>query len=209
MRQYVKFFESSMGLYTQDMAQHDTLKILNPNDRKHIFGKDQEYISQELGEKIGLQIWHKWHMPYGWSETQTYRIFFSNFYAYLDSRNGEFFKRCQDIVREMIKLNPEITEITDYNKFMPDIIHGMISRFNIHDIIFFIDFKRKGELPSATAMRDTEYRGLENNAERLLNKVFTSSNKNRPLRIGWVAAPVTLERIYNKLKELQKHKIRK
>lgn len=217
MRQYVSLFEVSASQYTQDMAL-DTARreknVFDPSDIRRMFKGGQLYLSQEIGDEIGAVILRKWHMPFGWSEDQTYRIFASNYYAFgktaNEERKAEYLKLLREIVDEVIRLNPDITKIQNYKHHIWDIMHGMISRFNFDDIDFFISFMDKGMFPARSAHADPDYEKLSSAVSRLFVRMFPF-DKNGQRRytqwaLQWVASPQTLNKIYDRLKILEKQK---
>ncbi len=206
MRQFVPLFELRTSQYTQEMARGTAKDVLGQRETEYMFGTPQRYCSRELGEKIGLQIWQKWHMPFGWSEDQTYRIFFSNYYAFSHTHNeeakDEYFNRIMEISKEIVSLNPQITEIGNYGRNLADIIHGMITQLNFDDIKFFVDMKESGKWAVAKeAKEDPVYNNLYYKIERMLHKMFGP-------RVGFSYVPSmnTMQRIYKRLLVLDRQK---
>lgn len=194
MEQFVPLFEEFVKDYTQEQAK----KLMSKYDSNMVgwmFDRPQKYPSQILGEKIGLRIWKEWKMPFGWDETHTYRIFFSNYYSARDITDNmlreEVISRAVEIAEEMTRLNPEI-DYDYYNSDIANTIHGMVSRFNLEDIDFFLSFAKRDKYAGEEAEKDAEYRSMRSYVEKKLGD-----------HIGWVPSPETLVAIYNKVKEIK------
>ena len=196
------------------MARELSRRTDGERDTQYMFGKGQRYCSKELGELIGAQIWRKWHMPFGWDENQTYRIFFSNYHALNAARSEhgqmEYHGRCVQIFEEMLKLNPDIAGIHDYAKSVPDIIHGMITQFNLDDIRFFVEMRQRGLMPGHDSRKNPEYAKLDRMAETKITRLFPYGMRGERRMVGgniqWVASIPTLKKIIARLNQIEKEK---
>lgn len=214
MKQYVPLFEYSTSQVTEDMAREWARQYMKVPYIEHMYGGNQDYPSQELGELLGVHIWHEWKMPYGWDENKTCRIFMTAYHVLQhtkrESKRDEMMKVCRDIAMETLRLNPEITTIPKATAFINDIMHGMVSRFNIEDIRFFIKYKVEGRPPSMAARSEKSYDTLRTAAEKVLTGMFTQYKDGRPFRthnaMPWVASPHTIEMILNRIREIEKQK---
>lgn len=212
MRQYVRLFEYGIADYTQDQARDLSVDLFGQQETRRIFAT-QRYYSQDIGELLGLPIWRKWHMPFGWSEDKTARIYSVNYRAFNTAGNrhdkNTYLERITAINDELIKLNPDLQEIQQYRKNMYDVVFGAVSRFNLDDMKFYMSFRNKGQLPAKTSMSDPEYRDMTERIEYLLRRLLphaTTSYGREMQRLNWVASPETMRKILTKLEQIQKQR---
>lgn len=205
MKQYVRLFELKTSQFTQDMAYVITSDGGKPYTRQQL-GKKQVYPSQKFGERIGLRVWHDWNMPYDWDSDRTFRVFTANHDVFQTTKDehlkDECFRHIAEISNELIRKNPELRGIPNYNRHMNDVLHGMVSKFNLDDIDVFIRMIDAGKIAGSELKKDPAYSSLLEAIERMLDSIFP----NERVRLGWVASYGTLVRIKKRLDQIEKQR---